>query len=175
MGSAPLHASPSPGPRAQTSRSVRATCARGGWCWFTNASATSATSRDRPVTASGGARGNAVPRDHLGRACRPSVDSRGPWRARSSRSRRSQSVKRADDARPIPSRRKRMRERRFGTPTGTVVAVHRRAVSLGPVVRHDVFAAACMGRGATPRRHACGRSPAARRPNGGCDSCSPSG
>src|SRR5215467_8761889 len=40
--------------------------------------------------------------------------------AKSSRSRRAQSVERADDARPIVSRRKRMRERRLGTPAGTV-------------------------------------------------------
>jgi len=39
---------------------------------------------------------------------------------KSSRSRRAQSVERADDARPIVSRRKRMRERRLGTPAGTV-------------------------------------------------------
>src|SRR5262249_9030749 len=50
----------------------------------------------------------------------PSVDFRGPCRARSSRSRRAQSVERADDARPIASRRKRMRERCLGTPAGTV-------------------------------------------------------
>src|SRR5262249_31946573 len=36
------------------------------------------------------------------------------------RSRRAQSVERAYDARPIVSRRKRMRERRLGTPAGTV-------------------------------------------------------
>src|SRR5215510_12234834 len=40
--------------------------------------------------------------------------------AKSSRSRRAQSVERADDARPIASRRKRMRERRLRTPAGTV-------------------------------------------------------
>src|SRR6516225_1573601 len=40
--------------------------------------------------------------------------------AKSSRSRRAQSVERADDARPIVSRRKRMRERRLGTPAGAV-------------------------------------------------------
>src|SRR5262245_22925797 len=40
--------------------------------------------------------------------------------AKSSRSRCAQSVERADDARPIVSRRKRMRERRLGTPAGTV-------------------------------------------------------
>src|SRR5262250_207074 len=42
------------------------------------------------------------------------------YRTKSSRSRRAQSVERADDARPIASRRKRMRERRLGTPAGTV-------------------------------------------------------
>ena len=40
--------------------------------------------------------------------------------AKSSRSRRTQSVERTDDARPIVSRRKRMRECRLGTPAGTV-------------------------------------------------------
>src|SRR5215470_4718809 len=42
------------------------------------------------------------------------------YRTKLSRSRRAQSVERADDARPIASRRKRMRERRLGTPAGTV-------------------------------------------------------
>src|SRR5215510_495506 len=45
------------------------------------------------------------------------------WRwlpAKSSRSRGAQSVERADDARPIASRRKRMRERRLGTPARTM-------------------------------------------------------
>jgi hypothetical protein len=40
--------------------------------------------------------------------------------AKSSRSRRAQSVERADDARSEVSRRKFMRERRLGTPAGTV-------------------------------------------------------
>src|SRR5262249_7645012 len=40
--------------------------------------------------------------------------------AKSSRSRHAQSVERADDARPIVSRHKRMRERRLGTPAGTM-------------------------------------------------------
>src|SRR5262245_46906494 len=40
--------------------------------------------------------------------------------AKSYRSRRAQSVERADDARPIVSGRKRMRERRLGTPARTV-------------------------------------------------------
>jgi hypothetical protein len=48
-------------------------------------------------------------------ACSPAV---AP--AKSSRPRRAQSVERADDARPIVSRRKRIRERRLGTPAGTV-------------------------------------------------------
>src|SRR5271156_5157298 len=43
-----------------------------------------------------------------------------PGASPSSRSRRAQSVERADDARAVVSRRKCMRERRLGTPPGTV-------------------------------------------------------